>query len=275
MIAASQHVPTHPHRALGFGAALRTWGRVMGAIVVREIDDALGRGGYRLVLGILEPLFALTVAVIWHTLLRIQPAYGVSKVVFISTGLYSTFLFTHLSSDFRHVSKGSAALRRFPIEKTVDFVLAATFVKFAVYAFAGILGFGVIYFFINHQAMPHDWVQMLLGVLALGMLGVGMGLCNATLEQLIPLWRFIWIPCARGLILFSGVIYVPDFLPVHVRYALSWNPVLQGVEQFRHGFYPGYPNACTWPAYMWSFACGLILVGLCANRVFRRQLDDI
>jgi capsular polysaccharide transport system permease protein len=129
--------------------------------------------------------------------------------------------------------------------------------------------------FFTPQAMPADWVSILLAILAIAIVGFGMGLCNAALEQLIPVWRFIWIPIARGQVLFSGVIYVPDFLPVHLRNVLAWNTVLQGVELFRYGFWPGYPNECNLPYYLWSFGFILFLIGLCADGVFRRRLDDI
>jgi len=258
---------------MSFTAALRTQERVLSAIVLREIHLGLGRGGYRLVLSILEPLFALSIAILWHTLLRIQPAYGTSKVLFLSTGLYSTYIFVHLSATFKHVSRLGTALRRFPLEKTVDLVLASAFMKLTVFAFAGILGFGLIAGFVTADAIPADWSKALLAMMALALLGLGMGLCNAAIEQLLPLWPYIWNPIARGLILFSGVIYVPDFLPVPIRNALSWNPVLQGVELFRRGFYPGYPTTCSRPVYLWIFAAVLVLVGLSADRIFRRRLD--
>jgi capsular polysaccharide transport system permease protein len=259
---------------MSFMVALRAQEQVLSAILRREIGDQVGKGGYRLMLGVLEPLFALSVAVVWHTLIRIQPAYGNSKWLFIASGLYPTYVFVHLSSGFRNVAKGSTALRRFPIEKSVDFVFAACFMKLAVYSYAGIIGFSLIYLLFTPQAMPADWVSILHAILAIAILGLGMGLCNAALEQLIPVWRFIWIPIARGLVLFSGVIYVPDFLSVHIRTMLAWNPVLQGVELFRHGFWPGYPNECYSPYYLWSFSFTLLLLGLCADRVFRRHLDD-
>jgi len=258
---------------VAFVAALRDQRRVLSAVLRREIHEALGRGGYRLILHILEPPFVLAVAVTWHVLLKIQPPYGTSRVLFITTGLYSTFLFVHLSMHFRAVAKGSVALRRFPVEKTLDVVLADVFVKLVIYAYAAVLTFGGIYVLFDRTAIPAQPSTALLGMFALVLLGIGMGLCNAAIEQLFPLWRYFWQPIARGLILFSGVIYVPDFLSTHIRYFLSWNPALQGVELFRMGFYPGYPRALYSPAYLWSLAIVLLLAGLCADRVFRRRFD--
>ncbi len=254
--------------------ALQTQQHVFSAILRRAISEHTGKYGYRLILGVLEPLAALSIAVVWHTLIKIQPAYGNSKWLFIASGLYPTYVFVHLSCAFRNVASGSSALRRFPVEKTVDFVFIACFMRIAIYCYAGIIGFSLIYVFFTPQAMPANWTPILLAILAMTILGLGMGLCNAALQKLIPLWRFIWVPVARGLILFSGVIFVPDFLPAHIRNALAWNPVLQGVELFRHGFWPGYPNQCYSPYYMWSVGFALLLFGLCADRVFRRYLDD-
>jgi len=258
---------------MAFAAALGAQTRVIGAMIRREVDEQIGHGGYRLILGIIEPLFVLSIAIIWHTLLHWQPAYGTSKVLFIGSGLYSTFLFVHLSGEFRSKAKGSVALRRFPVEKTLDVILAVSLMKVFVYIVGGVIAFGIVYFAFSHEALPRNWADTFFGLASLSVLGLGMGLCNAAFEQMAPIWRYLWQPIARGLILFSGVIYVPDFLQVQIRDMLRWNPVLQGVELFRMGFYPGYPRQCYDPWYLWSVAFGLVLAGVCLDRVFRRQLD--
>jgi len=259
---------------MSFAQALQAQERVLGAILRRQIYESLGRGGNRLFLGIVEPMFALSIAIVWHTLLRTQPAYGTSKVLFVGSGLYATYMFVHMSAEFRFISKASTAQRRFPAERTLDLVIASVLMKLVIYIFAGLLGFGVVYAFITPEAYPSDWRPILLSTLAIALLGLGMGLCNAAIEQMVPIWRYVWNPIARGLILFSGVLYVPGFLPVHIRDALSWNPVLQGVDYFRHGFYPGYPTNCFRPGYLWAFGFVLLLAGLCADRVFRRKFDE-
>jgi capsular polysaccharide transport system permease protein len=145
--------------------------------------------------------------------------------------------------------------------------------KLMVLIAAGLCGFGLIDAFITSDAYPSDWAPILLGVAALALLGLGMGLCNAAIEQLVPVWSTIWNPLARALILFSGVLYVPASLPVHVRAFLQWNPVLQGVDYLRHGFFPGYPTTCFMPGFLWGTGAALVVAGLAADRVFRRRLD--
>jgi capsular polysaccharide transport system permease protein len=259
---------------MAFKDALRSQGLVIGAMVRREIDEQIGHGGFKLILGIIEPMFVLSVAIIWHTLLHWQPAYGQSKVLFIGSGLYSTYLFVHLAGDFRSKSKGSVALRRFPVEKTLDVIVSVSLMKVFTYIIGGVVAFMVVYFRFSVEALPTNWSAIFFGLLSLALLGMGMGLCNAAFEQMAPVWKWFWQPIARGLILFSGVIYVPDFLAVNIRDMLKWNPVLQGVELFRMGFYSGYPQQCYDPWYLWSVACGLVLLGLCLDRVYRRKLDE-
>jgi uncharacterized BrkB/YihY/UPF0761 family membrane protein len=135
-------------KRMSFLAALRAQHQVLSAILRREISEHAGKCGYRLILGVLEPLAALCVAVVWHTLISIHPAYGNSKWLFIASGLFPTYVFVHLSCAFRNVSSGSTALRRFPVEKTVDFVFTACFIRMAIYCYAGIIGFSLIYVFL-------------------------------------------------------------------------------------------------------------------------------
>jgi len=260
---------------MSFVAALRIQTRVFNAILLREIIILFGSS---LVFGfiaiILEPVLHIGVVMLWHYLMRIQPIYGASKVLFIASGLYPLFVFIHLSSHFRSAWRVHDQQHRFPIETLLDFILAKAFLKLVVYCIVGLVLFAGIYYFITPQALPFNWRPVLEAMAAMAMLGVGVGMCNAAIEPLFPMWHAIYTPLARSLILFGGVLYVPDFLSANLRSILIWNPALHGVELFRQGFYPFFPTVVYMPRFMWGCALLSLVVGLCLNRIMRDRIED-
>ncbi len=244
--------------------------RVLAAVLSREIDVQSGRIAFGFVLVLLEPLFHIGIICLWHYLLRVLPVYGTSVVLFISTGIYPIFVFVHLSSRARATST-SAERRRYPIEGPLDFMISGTATILFAYILVGVMLFVGLAIFSTPQAIPFEFATVFESVAALACMGFGFGLCNAMIDRVIPVWHYFWGAMARALILFSGALYVADFLPVYLRDVLVWNPVLHAVELFRQGFYPYYPTLIYDASYMWGCALAPVAIGLCLQRLFRRK----
>ncbi|MEB0161216.1 hypothetical protein, partial [Pseudomonas sp. AH2 (2023)] len=52
---------------------------------------------------------------------------------------------------------------------------------------------------------------------------------------------------------------------------LKWNPVLHLVEWFREGFYKNYNSVVLDRSYHLGIALGLILAGMCGERLYRKK----
>lgn len=245
--------------------------RVFAAVFSKEIDSQSAQVAFGFLLTLFEPLFHIGVLCLWHLLMRTQPIYGTSIVLFISTGIYPIFVFVHLSSHTRALS-GAGASRRFPIELPLDFVISGTCMIIFSYTVVGVLLFTGIAIFGSLQAIPFDFQPILEALTALACLGFGTGLCNAVVQRLFPAWRYFWGGLARALIIFSGALYVADFLPTYLRDVLVWNPILHAVERFRQGFYPFYPTLIYDPSYLWGFSMATLVGGVCLQRLLRRRL---
>ena len=241
----------------------------------REFADQRGWVGFGFLAGILEPIFHIAVVTFWHVAIRMMPIYGTSKILFIATGLYPIFMFIHLSSQF-NVAVGStkSEVHRYPVEKALDYILMRVMMKFIVYVVVGIILYSGIAILFAPEAIPDDPASACLGLLAFALIGLGVGLCNAVLGRIFYLWHMIYVPLSRALILFSGILYVPSFLPVYLRRYMKWNPLLQAVEQFRHGFYPHYPRAVYMGWFLWTFVLCSVVLGFCVERLFRRKLQE-
>lgn len=252
--------------------ALSAQSRVLSASIKREIDVELGSPIMFLAV-ICEPMFHIAVVVFWHFMIRIMPIYGSSNVLFISSGLYPIFVFVHLANAFNATLSTTAGARRYPIETPMDRLIAKAYLRLISYFVAGIFMFTAIYAFVSDAAYPWNWSYLIEGITALTLLGTGLGLCNAVLNNLIPLFRHTVGALSRALILFSGVLFVPDMVGDSMRRWLIYNPVLHAVTMTRRAFYPQYPTTSLDREYMWTFAFVLIVLGLSLERTYRKKLE--
>lgn len=248
---------------------------VLAAVLRRDLDRQIGRSGTDFVLGLLEPLLHIGVLCAWHYLVRVVPTYGTSIVLFISTGVYPVFVFIHLSTSIRFYVRDGYAGRRFHAEQVLDLVISGSLLTFISYLLVGLVLFTGIAVWVTEQAIPRDVVCIAQSLTALACMGIGFGICSAVINQVFPLWHYFWGTFVRVLIFFSGVLYVADFLPLHLRDILVWNPILHAVTLFRSGFYSNYPMLTYDPLYMWVCSLSSVVMGLCLLRVLRRKLAAI
>jgi capsular polysaccharide transport system permease protein len=102
------------------------------------------------------------------------------------------------------------------------------------------------------------------------MLGFGWGVIVILLSKIHWTTRFMVPRLSRGLIIFSGVFYIPDFLPPGVRDWLVYNPMLHAINLFRHGFYHRFPSLLLDTNYLIYSAIVAVAVGLVLERITRR-----
>jgi capsular polysaccharide transport system permease protein len=106
---------------------------------------------------------------------------------------------------------------------------------------------------------------------ALFALGVSMGLFNALICELFPVWDLLWPPISRASLHFSGLYFVAEFMSPNVRKYFALNPLIHGVNWFRHAFYPYYPDVLNNHAYPLSAAAIAVVMSLCLQRVLDRR----
>lgn len=247
--------------------------KVLSVGISREFQVQLGRSGLLLFASLLEPVAHILIMCAWYYGMRIKPPVGTSPLLFVATGLYPLFVFVHLSLSARASALNTGVHNRFPIETGLDTVLARYFVKLSCYLLTGLVLFSGIAMFDTDSAIPIDAATVTKSIVCLSMMGFGMGLLNSAIELYLPMWRFIWGPASRLLILISGIMFIPDLLPVHLRDYLIWNPVLHAIVAFRLGFYDIYPRFVYDPIFPWVASLVLLAMGLCAERVARSFPD--
>ena len=249
---------------------LRRYFQVIGALLRRE-EETRRQAPFESVANLLEPVMLITVlSLLFYFLGRRQISpLGGPPVLFYATGFFPLYLFIYVSRRMRGAI--DAPKRRFPVEQRLDHILVHVIVRTIDYVLLGLLLFGGIYLLITPAAIPANLAPVVLAFLAIVGLGFGWGVLNLVLYKKSRFWAFFFPVISRGLILVSGIFFLPDFLLPDTRYVMSFNPMLHAVSLFRTGFYPQYPALILDPTYLGICAVLFVFVGFLVERITRRS----
>lgn len=252
------------------GSAVRRYVRIIAALLRRE-EESRRREPMESIMNLLEPVAMIaTLTFFWWFLGR--KSFGIlggNPILFYSTGFFANYFFIYISR--RMARSIDSPGRRFPIEQRLDHILVHIILRIADYVFLGVLLFGFIYLFVTPDGMPHDIVPILQACIAIIMLGFGWGTVSFLVSKMFKLWGPIFPIVNRGLVMVSGVIFIPDFLSPGVREIISYNPLAHAIALFRQGFYPRYPTLILDTSYLAWCALVAVVIGLVLERVTRRH----
>ena len=256
--------------------ALRNQFNVLSALLFREAGM---RHGQNFTLGYLasgiEPLVIVaTIGLLFSALSR-TPPYGSSLLLFIGTGVFPIYLFIHTSLRLRQPLNAVAQRQRFPIERPYDHILVHAVLHLVSSALVAFVFFGGLYLFLGvNAAIPGDPITAVVSLLVILLLGIATGVCSSVIARILPAWDLLWPAIARASLHFSGPYFVAAYLPPTSRDYFALNPVIHGVNWFRHAFYPFYPNQLTDHSYIMAVTLVLLFFGLLLEAGTRRYLEE-
>lgn len=245
--------------------------RTVAALVLREMSTRYGRtpGGY--LWAFLEPLAAVLLLSLGFSLVMRSPSLGTSFLLFYATGFLPFNLYQTISNTTGRAIAYSKPLLKFPAVTWVDAVLA----RFLLNSLTGILITcalaGGVLAVIDSRTML-DLPPAVLAMAMVILLGLGVGMLNAVLMGLYPLWEVAWSVITRPLFIASGVLFLYEDLPPLAQDILWYNPLLHITGLMRTGFYPTYPAAYVNVTYVLLLSLGLLALGLLLMGRFHRDI---
>jgi capsular polysaccharide transport system permease protein len=259
-------------RPPGFWQDAATRWRVIGAVIRRDIRTRFGHTRIGYAWAILEPIgHLLTLGMVFYALNHSPPPLGTNLFLYYITGLVPFLMFGHVSHDMMGAAEGGNAMLQLPIVRRTDLIVAHALRQFATELIVGIVIFGTAAL-LGLQGMPADPPAAAAGAILLGLLGLGIGSVNVVLSSFFPSYETFYAAVIRLLYFGSGIYYSPITMPDMVRDWLVWNPVLQGIDLFRSGFFSQYhPHWLNVP-YLLAWIVGSIGLGFSAERALRRHL---
>ncbi|MGV6848837.1 MAG: ABC transporter permease [Marinibacterium sp.] len=249
-----------------------TW-RSIAALMLREMTSSYGRtpGGY--IWEILEPALGVALLVmIFKTGLR-TPPLGTNFAMFYATGILSFQMWSKLSSNVAAAVRYSRPFLGYPAVTFLDALIARFLLAVLTQAIVSFLLIASIRSIYDTQTIV-DFGTILLGYAMTIAFALGVGLMNAFLFEMYPLYKNIWNITTRPLLFISGVIILYDVIPDPYRSWLWWNPLVHCIGVIRSGFYIHYDAAYASPIYVFivtgvTGAAGLLFV----SRYYRDLLD--
>jgi ABC-type polysaccharide/polyol phosphate export permease/Flp pilus assembly protein TadD len=247
-------------------------GRVIHAIVLRDIRTRFGHTKLGYFWAIMEPITHLmTLGTIFYALNHGPPPVGENLFLFYITGLIPFLMFSHVSHDVMSAAEANNAMLQLPVVKRTDIMAAHAVRQFATELCVGAVIFSIAAL-LGQRGVPADPLTAMSAILLLWLFAVGVGAFNLVVVEMFPSYETVYAAFLRLLYVTSGIYYSPIAMPDWIREALAWNPILQGIEFFRSGFFPQYEPHWLDPAYLLTWVVASIGLGFGLERALRVRM---
>jgi capsular polysaccharide transport system permease protein len=195
---------------------------------------------------------------------------GDSLLIFLTTGVAPVLYFRSISIRTAGAIASSTHLMTIPYIQPLDCAIARAGIEVIsfILLFAAFLA-GINIFGLSRFAIPYNFEPIIISLTCLTLTAFGFGLLNAYFIALFPLWKFLWSAISRCQIFYSGVFFIPEYMPPQLRRFLVYSPMMQFVSLFRTGFYPSYPTHLISISYIVWFTIAILFLGLGLERLWR------
>lgn len=224
---------------ISFTAFRNAWsvqGRVVHALMIRELNTRFGRENIGFLWIMVEPLlFASLVSIMWRYV-HGPEEHGISIVAFVVSGYIPITLFRHSVSRSVSIFTANTSLLYHRQIKITDFILVRFFLELLGAMMAYLLIASVLMIF-DEFPLPQDiglflagWALYSLFCLALCFTLAPLSEMSEVLEKFVPVTLYIVIP-------FSGLFTMSSWLTPTVREYFLWSPFVNGMEMMRKGIW--------------------------------------
>lgn len=254
-----------------FQEGWRIQGRVIHALMLRELTTRFGRENIGFLWIMVEPLlFAGLVALIWR-FMKGPEEHGVGIIAFVISGYIPITLFRHGVARSVSIFVANSSLLYHRQVKILDFVLVRFLIEL-LGAMMAYLFIGTILIGFDAFPVPADpglfiagWALYALISFSICLVIAPLSEMSEVLEKFIPVTTYIMIP-------FSGLFTMASWLTPSMREYLLWSPFVNGMEMMRRGI---WGSNLTVYYNIWNpIVCSIVLMvlGLALCRHVRRNL---
>lgn len=244
-----------------FLQSLKTQGRVVGALLMREVITRYGRHNIGFLWLFLEPmLFTLGVTSIW-TLMNFTHSTNIPIAAFAVTGYSSILLWRNCSGRVVKAIEANLSLMYHRNVRVLD-IFAARLILEIAGATTSLIVLTLMFTAIGWMSLPVDILTVVSGWLLLSWFAFGLSLVIGAVSERSELIERVWHIITYLLFPLSGAAFMVDWLPKNAQTILLWMPMVHGTEMLRHGYFGTLVRTYENPAYLVLFNATLTLVGL-------------
>ncbi len=243
----------------------------IGAILLRDIRLRAGPYYTGFLMILLMPLaHLLIVVIIFHIFGRLAPQ-GTDQMVYFGISILPFVIYTYLSRQIVMSLAENRPLLYFNRVKIFDILLARGILEAAGSIVVFIIFICILGVYSNDFS-PRDWPGIVFAVAATIYLSFSIGVPNALIARVLPVWGVVFNLSVPVAWLASGIVFFPTAIPEPYDRWLALNPLLQCIEWIRYSYYEDYPDKFLNIPYLITFSTSCLTVSLIAERLVRRVL---
>lgn len=252
--------------------ALKTMGRVIFALMLRETKTRYGRLQIGYLWAFIEPILFITVLGLIFKYLRLHDSMGMPLFQFLLTGFIPFMLFRDIVMQGMMSIRQNQQLLYFPQVQVFDLGAARTLLETVTFLIVfptlalliGFLGF--------EPVVVEDPLRILFAVFLIMIYSYGLGIAFGALIPLFPSTQFlVSAVIMRPMFFLSGVFFTIEVIPEELRQYAALNPMLQLIELVRSAYFPGYESAYIDYPYLVGCILLTLFTGLLMQRALRRH----
>ncbi|MFT3811487.1 MAG: ABC transporter permease [Micropepsaceae bacterium] len=243
---------------------------VIGALILRDLQTRFDRAAMY-VIAVGWPMAHIAIIVTIYQIVGARVWLGTDPILFFALGVLPFILFTYPCRWVAQAIPENRILLNIPRVQTIDLILARVILE-CVTAFAVTFACVGTLILIGSQFQPYDPLDLIGGLAASLLFGVGTGIACSVLVAIKQRALIIVLLCNILLYTMSGLIFLPGNLPAELREGLAWNPLMHGVEWVREAYYGDYHSVVLDKSYLLSVGFVLLLGGLVAERMLRGRI---
>lgn len=251
--------------------AVSTTGRVIDALVLREINSRYGASRVGYLWAILTPVVSILVLYLIFSFIRQRDTGDIPVLLFLVTGWFTYGFYTSMTSSVANGEQANKALLMHQRVTRLDVMAArgvletlTTVAFFAIGAALSIL--------FEDAGLPDDVMLTTASFFAAGSFGIALGITIGAVMTYFPFAMNFLQPVNRIGFFISGVLFTATMLPSWTYDYLKWNPMIHPVEGMRQGWFESYQSPILDLGYTYSIALPLLALGLYLERRTRRGI---
>jgi capsular polysaccharide transport system permease protein len=264
----NSQVPIHPVPLI---ASLKTQGRIIGALLMREILTRYGRHNIGFMWLFIEPMmFTSGVLIIWTSLGLHKTALPI--VPFTLTGYATVLLWRNTIGRCGNAVEPNRALMHHRNVRITDLFLARIMLEI-IGASMSFFILAVILGLIGFIQIPDNLLKILVGWILLAWFSTGVALLFGSLAVITEVADRIWHVASYLFLPISGAFTMVNWVPLQFQSFLLWIPTVNCVELIREGLLGESIYAKYDIFYVIIFNLIVMLMGLLLLRYIAQRVE--
>jgi capsular polysaccharide transport system permease protein len=259
-------------RDTSFGHSVAIQGRVLRALLLREVITRFGRHNLGVLWLFIEPMiFTLGVMTLW-AVSGMRHGAGMPIAAFAITGYSSVLLWRNCATRSGVAIEQNINLLYHRNVRVLDVLLTRIIIEL-VGATASFAILSVVFIAAGLMAPPVDTLRVLAGWIMLAWFGASLALVIGAGTAYNEMVERLWHPAAYLLFPLSGAAFMVDWMPANLRQFVLYVPMVHGVEMLRSGYFGNAVRTHYDVAFMAIVCLVLTWVGLHLARAAGRRIE--